>query len=52
MESQIDQRYRLLLLEHYLDSASEVASYGGSKEVEVYLSILWTSGTHRRQEVS
>ncbi len=32
MESQIDQRYRLLLLEHYLDSASEVASYGGSKK--------------------
>ena len=32
MESPIDQRYRLLLIEHYLDSASEVLSYGGSKK--------------------
>ena len=32
MESPIDQKYRLLLLEHYLDSASEVPSYGGSKK--------------------
>jgi hypothetical protein len=29
MESLIDQRYRLLLLEHYLDSAKEVLGPGG-----------------------
>ena len=30
MESPIDERYRLVLLEHYLDSAKEVAFYGGT----------------------
>ena len=32
MESPIDRRYRLLLLEHYLDSASEVPACGGAKK--------------------
>ena len=32
MESPIDQRYRLMMLEHYLDSASEVLSCGGAKK--------------------
>ena len=32
MESPIDQRYRLLLLEHYLDSACEAPSNCGAKK--------------------
>jgi hypothetical protein len=32
MESQIDQRYRLLLLEHYLEGTTEAPSYGGAKK--------------------
>ena len=30
MESPIDQKYRLLLVEHYLNSASDVPAYGGA----------------------
>jgi len=32
MESSIDQRYRLLLIEHYLEGAMELASYGGTRK--------------------
>ena len=32
MESPIDERYRLLLLEHYLESAQEVMGPGGSSK--------------------
>ena len=30
MESPIDQKYRLLLVEHYLNSASDIPAYGGA----------------------
>ena len=30
MESPIDQKYRLLLVEHYLNSASDAPAYGGA----------------------
>jgi len=32
MESPIDEKYRLLLLEHYLDNAQEVTGPGGSSK--------------------
>jgi len=32
MESPIDERYRLLLLEHYLDNSQEVKGPGGSSK--------------------
>ena len=34
MESSIDQRYRLLLIKHYLEGAKEFASYGGKTKFQ------------------